>query len=128
MSANGTNKASKVQSGRFQGPLGRGVLLAATALGFPANVFATSWPYQPALPAPTNLEFIQCDVFTADVIWNDNCSRETNYQLWYRNYEGTWTLYATLPANTTYAHFEQNSVRCHDFAVRAVRISNGQIV
>jgi hypothetical protein len=111
---------------------GRGVglaLIAGTVAMLPGLAFANPYPNQPSLAAPTNLHWTGVFWIGHGPImeWTDNCSSETNYQVWYRRNRGPWTLYATQPAAPAGACLEV-AEGWYDVAVRAVRISNGQVV
>lgn len=60
----------------------------------------------PAAPqAPTSLTAVNPGSLLNNVAWVDNSSNETSFELWYHGSNPTFSLLATLPANTTtYTH------------------------
>lgn len=60
----------------------------------------------PAAPqAPSNLTALNTGSLINNVAWVDNSFNETSFELWYHGTNPTFSLLATLPANTTtYTH------------------------
>ncbi|MDB5258249.1 MAG: hypothetical protein JWM14_2944, partial [Chitinophagaceae bacterium] len=57
----------------------------------------------PAPTAPTSLTFTNVAATSMTLNWVDNSSNETNYLVYYSTDNITFTLYSTLPANSTSA-------------------------
>ena len=81
--------------------------LATNTVGVSAftNTDCATTPQQPAPNAPTSLTAANTGTLINNVAWVDNSTDETAFELWYHDANPTFSLLATLPANTTsYTH------------------------
>ena len=81
--------------------------LATNSIGPSAftNTDCATTPQQPAPNAPTSLAAANTGSLFNNVNWVDNSNDETGFELWYHDASPTFSLLATLPANTTiYTH------------------------
>lgn len=80
----------------------------------------------PTPSAPTNLRLTGTGQGSFSVVWNDNSSIETSYEVWYRDGRGIW-INPSLPANTTSHTVTGLDCYAYDVMVRAVRHANGNV-
>jgi uncharacterized protein len=67
----------------------------------PSNTSCTTPP-----AGPTNVTWSQIDANTAEVRWDDNSRVEDGYEMYALGTEGDWLLLASVPPNSTSAHYD----------------------
>ena len=71
----------------------------------PSNTTCTTPP-----AGPTNLVWTQIDANTAELRWTDNSQVEDGYDVYAFGTVGDWLLLATLPPNSTSAHYDTSTI------------------